>query len=568
MLLRLQVLLAATVACPAPQYMHSSDEWSPPRGVSQQCAGGDALRSCAAAKFGRACAVDRVPWGSLTPPEFKANHVDAMRPVIFTDAAEAFLARPAEWVSKKSFVEAFGALTVNVGTGAELAQFGGKNLFGSKPASLREVVDKLAAGSGTSEEDASGDTAVFDMRVMQQPELASSFVQPALFTDTFMNLRGARWNMLSLGGDGTGLGFHTHADTWLGLAAGAKRWLLFEPGRFPAHDPMFPNRMLSTAQLMQRWPGNSSDPDAAGSMPRPMECIQRAGDIMYLPAGWAHATENLGDTVGVGGQTQTCEPPEGCKSLINRLETAASAIGRRPDGTRVAAAGKGGDGDPEALRLISHAHLLVGQASKDRAREIQVMFSIERAFRLAPTMMGVAADVLNILVQDKDVLTDAGLPSKKAKTRLGLSRKQRAALKAQRAAEVASAEADGYQAVHPALTLTERTIIPVLEASALQGVSNRTLSASYWAVADVVGKLATQNSAATSEIRESARAVCRRLLRAGFAMDASDIRFPRELAIQAGHERHWDEMRDYLNQALTIEPNDPETVKMRSLLPG
>ena len=567
MLLRLQMVLVVAVACLASRYTYSSDEWSPPRGGSH-CAGGDALRSCVAVAFGRACAVDRVPWGTLSVAEFKSNHVDAMRPVIFTDAVEAFLARPAEWASKKSFVEAFGALTVNVGTGAELAQFGGKNLFGSRQVSLREVVDKLEVVGGTSQEDASGDTAVFDMRVMQQPELASSFVQPTLFTDTFMNLRGARWNMLSLGGDGTGLGFHTHADTWLGLAAGAKRWLLFEPGHFPSHDPMFPNRMLSTGQLMQRWPGNISDADAAGSMRRPMECIQRVGDIMYLPAGWAHATENLGDTVGVGGQTQTCEPPEGCKSLINRLETAASAIGRRVNGTRVATEVKGG-GDPEALRLISHAHLLVGQASKDRAREIQVMFSIERAFRLAPTMMGVAADVLNILVQDKDVLSDAGLSSNNAKKGLWLSRRQRAALKAQRVAEAASAEADGYQAVHPALTLTERTIIPVLEASALQGVSNRTLSASYWAVADVVGKLATRNSAETSaDVRKSARAICRRLLRAGFAMDASNIKFPRELAIQAGHEKNWDEMRDYLNKALTIDPNDPETVKMRSLLPG
>ena len=121
--------------------------------------------------------------------------------------------------------------------------------------------------------------------------------------------------------------------------------------------------------------------------------------------------------------------------------------------------------------------------------------------------------------------------------------------------------------MHPALTLTERTIIPVLEASLLQGVSNRTLSASYWAVAEVVGKLATRSSA-SSQVRESARAVCRRLLKAGFAMDAADIRFPRELAIQVGHERQWDKMRGYLDQALAIDPKDPEAVKMRSLLPG
>jgi hypothetical protein len=489
-----------------------------------------------------------------------------MRPAIFTGAAAAFLARPVDWVSKKSFVEKFGDLKVNVGTGAELAQFGGKNLFGSKLVTLGEVVYSLAGGDDICKENETADTAVFDMQVMQQPEMASSISQPALFTETFMNIRGARWNMLSIGGDGTGLGFHTHADTWLGLAAGEKRWLLFEPGEFPANDPMFPNRMLSTAQLMYLWPGKSSGTNTTGNMPRPMECIQHIGDIMYLPAGWAHATQNLGDTVGVGGQTQTCEPPDGCKSLIHRLENAFfSGTGQR----RSTAAGKSSIGDPEALRLISHAHLLVGQASKDRAREAQVMFSIEQAFRLAPTMMGVAADVLNMFVQDKDVLVSAGSPSLQGKKARGLSRKQRAALKAQRSAEDAGADAAGYQRVHPALTLTERTIIPVLEASALQGVSNRTLSASYWAVAEVVGKLATRSSATTSsQVRESARAVCRRLLTAGFEMDATDIRFPRELAVHAGHERQWDIMRSYLDRALAIDPEDAEAVKMRSLLPG
>lgn len=27
---------------------------------------------------------------------------------------------------------------------------------------------------------------------------------------------------------------------------------------------------------------------------RPLECVQRAGDIMYVPAGWSHSTMNIG----------------------------------------------------------------------------------------------------------------------------------------------------------------------------------------------------------------------------------------------------------------------------------
>ena len=50
----------------------------------------------------------------------------------------------------------------------------------------------------------------------------------------------------------------------------------------------------------------------------------------------------------------------------------------------------------EMWGACSHAHLLLGQAGggKDRSHETQVMWCIESAFRLAPTMIGVAADVL------------------------------------------------------------------------------------------------------------------------------------------------------------------------------
>lgn len=35
---------------------------------------------------------------------------------------------------------------------------------------------------------------------------------------------------------------------------------------------------------------------------RPLECVQEAGDIMYLPSMWTHTTLNVGDTIAIGGQ--------------------------------------------------------------------------------------------------------------------------------------------------------------------------------------------------------------------------------------------------------------------------
>ena len=39
-----------------------------------------------------------------------------------------------------------------------------------------------------------------------------------------------------------------------------------------------------------------------GSAARPLECIQREGELLYVPEGWYHATVNLGDTVAVASQ--------------------------------------------------------------------------------------------------------------------------------------------------------------------------------------------------------------------------------------------------------------------------
>lgn len=35
---------------------------------------------------------------------------------------------------------------------------------------------------------------------------------------------------------------------------------------------------------------------------RPLECIQRRGDMLYLPRGYSHATLNVGEAIGLGGQ--------------------------------------------------------------------------------------------------------------------------------------------------------------------------------------------------------------------------------------------------------------------------
>ena len=56
------------------------------------------------------------------------------------------------------------------------------------------------------------------------PPFINSFNRPADLR------RGDAWTMLSLGGPGSGLPFHVHGQTWLGLVFGEKQWFLYPPG--------------------------------------------------------------------------------------------------------------------------------------------------------------------------------------------------------------------------------------------------------------------------------------------------------------------------------------------------
>ena len=35
---------------------------------------------------------------------------------------------------------------------------------------------------------------------------------------------------------------------------------------------------------------------------RPLMCIQNSGEVVYLPAGWAHLTVNLDEVIGAGAR--------------------------------------------------------------------------------------------------------------------------------------------------------------------------------------------------------------------------------------------------------------------------
>ena len=89
---------------------------------------------------------------------------------------------------------------------------------------------------------------------------------------------------LYVGADGSGNPFHYHQQTWNALLAGRKRWLLYPP-----------SQAFYTELHPLEWQRRATN----RSMAAPLECEQRAGDVLFVPRLWAHATINVGEVVGV-----------------------------------------------------------------------------------------------------------------------------------------------------------------------------------------------------------------------------------------------------------------------------
>ena len=71
------------------------------------------------------------------------------------------------------------------------------------------------------------------------PELRQDYVIPKLFNawdNSARENQGEVWHMLSLGASRSGLPFHVHGETWLGLVFGQKRWFLYPPGYGPPEE--------------------------------------------------------------------------------------------------------------------------------------------------------------------------------------------------------------------------------------------------------------------------------------------------------------------------------------------
>ncbi|XP_039769935.1 2-oxoglutarate and iron-dependent oxygenase JMJD4 isoform X2 [Ornithorhynchus anatinus] len=120
-----------------------------------------------------------------------------------------------------------------------------------------------------------------------------AYTTPVHFSSDWLNeycdARGADdYRFVYMGPRGSWTPFHAdvfRSFSWSANVCGRKRWLLFPPGR---------------EDLLRDGHGRLPfDATAAAPAPPPLEVIQEAGEVVFVPSGWHHQVYNLDDTISI-----------------------------------------------------------------------------------------------------------------------------------------------------------------------------------------------------------------------------------------------------------------------------
>ena len=161
--------------------------------------------------------------------------------------------------------------------------------------------------------------------------LGGEYSAPAQVSGDYFSALGAgrpdyRW--LIAGPARSGSTWHVDPNgtsAWNGVVRGAKKWLLCPPGAPPPGVAASADGAHVTCPLaLTEW--LLSFYDAAAALPRaraPRECICRAGELLFIPAGWWHMALNLDFSVAV---TQNFVSDANLPAVLRLLATRSDAL--------------------------------------------------------------------------------------------------------------------------------------------------------------------------------------------------------------------------------------------------
>ncbi|KAL8505190.1 hypothetical protein ACS0TY_016417 [Phlomoides rotata] len=137
------------------------------------------------------------------------------------------------------------------------------------------------------------------------PQLGKDFQVPEYFNEDLFSLLGNdrpdyRW--IIIGPAGSGSSFHIDPNStsaWNAVVRGSKKWVLFPPdvvppGVFPSPD----GAEVACPVSIIEWFMNFYNATKSWEK-RPIECVCKAGEVIFVPNGWWHLVINLEDSVAI-----------------------------------------------------------------------------------------------------------------------------------------------------------------------------------------------------------------------------------------------------------------------------
>jgi hypothetical protein len=255
----------------------------------------DPLASLAEKFKGGPCNIPRV--ATLSPSDFDQHYKD-VQPVIVSSGATGWPAL-SKWTPPYLHNE-FGRHSVKSGGSLDIVNSGGtaqtENTFAQFLLTSREIASSEALNQTAEPEQVANPPYLFDRSILDTfPMLVADFSLPDfLKSNTVFETHVEHF--IAVGGTGTGTVWHSHFPAWNAVVRGSKRWFLYPPGspppiEYPAWRPI------------QKWFDDVYTKKLAPTPGMaPLECTLGAGEVLYLPGGWYHATINMGETVAVSGQ--------------------------------------------------------------------------------------------------------------------------------------------------------------------------------------------------------------------------------------------------------------------------
>ena len=223
------------------------------------------------------------------------------------------------------------------------------DVAGAPEAKLREgdnctVREYVALMRDPAQRASAGRKYVFD----RKPGMAHAMRPDVRMPPPFSSSREWQHYTFSLGGHATGVNMHNHPEAWNALVFGAKRWLLLPYDAL--HDWHERKRWIygdgPKVNVEAFFRGRYAEPGVGALLrARGWDCVQRPGEMLWVPRLMLHTPINIGETLSVVSEREGHKLPQENRHLFvpnwreggNIMDPRDPYfVGKRPGGARAA----------------------------------------------------------------------------------------------------------------------------------------------------------------------------------------------------------------------------------------